>query len=133
MSVIVNIIGITLPKLITLLTILISPTKVSNKLILIVILVGKFLLDYDCGKPGHRGDIYQLTEHLDFDAGELVVTCIQIVPAVIFLVATILMKLWVPFVPGIIAVLIGLSSIIREAIDYIEIRRRNRNADSNNK
>lgn len=103
-----NIIGIMTPKIVSLLTIL---------------------------RPGHSGNIYKLTKGVGFEVGELIVLIIQFIPAVTFLLATILMRTWIPFVPGVIAAFAYFSSIVCCIKDIIVEgkRRRGKNANSNSK
>lgn len=107
-----NIIGFMVPKLVTLMTILIPSFGTGNKLILVVIWLLKCVVDYDVGRPGHSGNIYKLTQGVDFEVGELIVAIVQFIPTAIFLIATIVMRVWISFIPGVIAAIVHLSSII---------------------
>lgn len=127
-----NIIGIMAPKIVSLLTILIPPIGTSNKLILSAIWLLKLIVDYDAAHPGHSGKVYGLTKHVEFEVGEFIVACVQFIPAVIFLGAAILMKTWIPLVPGVISAIIYFASIVSCIKDVIVEgkRRRERNANS---
>lgn len=100
------------PKIISLLTILIPSITVSDKLILVVIWLVKLIIDYDVVRPGHSGFIYKLVYKVKFMVGNLIVGCVQFVPAILFLITTILMKAWIPFISGVIGVIICLIEII---------------------
>lgn len=127
-----NIIGVIVPKLVILLTILIPSIDIKNKIILLVVLSVKLMIDYDVAKPGHSGCIYKLTRKAEFEVGELIVACVQFIPAIIFLTATILMRAWIPFIPGIMGALICFISVVCRIKDAIvESRlRREKNAHS---
>ena len=130
-----NIIGLMVPKLITLLTILIPSINVRDKLILVIIWLAKLIIDYDVARPGHSGNIYKLTKSVEFEIGELIVACVQFISASLFLTVTIMMKTWIPFIPGVVGALIYLGLIvycIKEIIVMSKRRReRNANLDSN--
>lgn len=115
-----NIIGVMGPKLVTLLTILIPSIVIRNKIILLVIWLIAFIIDYDAARPGHNGRIYKLTNCATFEVGELIVALIQFIPHIAFLLATILMRSWIPFIPGIIAVLAYFLFIIECIKDIIK-------------
>lgn len=123
-----------IPKIVSLLTILIPSIGTSNKLVLFTIWLLKLIIDYDAARPGHSGKIYGFTKHMEFEVGELFVACTQFIPAVIFLVATILLKTWIPLVPGIISAIIYFAAIVGCIKDMIVEckRRRERNANSDN-
>lgn len=130
-----NIIGFMVPKLITLLTILIPSIDIRDKLILGIIWFMKLVIDYDAARPGHSGNIYRFTQRVEFEVGELIVALVQFIPAAIFLTATILMKTWIPFIPGVVGALIYLVSIVCCIKDIIveSKRRREKNANSDYK
>jgi len=107
-----NIIGIMGPKLVTLLTILIPTINIMDKVVLVLIWFIKLIVDYDAARPGHSGNVYKLTKGVEIEVGKLMVSIIQFIPAAIFLLATILMRAWNPFVPGVIAALVYFSSIV---------------------
>lgn len=130
-----NIIGIMGPKLVTLLTVLIPSIDTRVKVLLVLIWFIKLIIDYDAARPGHSGNIYKLTKGVEFEVGELIVLVIQFIPAAAFLLATTLMRAWIPFVPGVIAALVYFSSIVCCIKDVIVEgkRRRERNANSDSK
>lgn len=107
-----NIVGILVPKLVTLVTILVPPIDTGDKIVLVLIWFVKLLIDYDAVRPGHSGNIYKLTKGVSFEVGELMVAIVQFIPAAIFLLTVMLMKAWIPFIPGVIAALVCLSSVI---------------------
>lgn len=129
-----NIIGIMGPKLVTLLTILIPSIDTSNKVVLVLIWFIKLVIDYDAARPGHSGNIYKFTKGIKFEFRELLVSIVQFIPAAAFLLFTILMRVWIPFVPGMIAVLVYFSSIVccikNIVVDGKCRRERNANSDS---
>lgn len=130
-----NIIGIMGPKLVTLLAILIPSIDTKEKIVLVLIWFIKLVIDYDAARPGHSGNIYKLIKDIDFEVGELIVAIIQFIPAAAFLLATILMRTWIPVVPGVVAALVYFSAIVCCIKDIIVEgkRRRDRNANSDSK
>lgn len=130
-----NIIGIIGLKLVTLLTIIIPSIDMKDKVVLVLIWLIKLIVDYDAARPGHSGNIYKLTKSVEFEVGKLIVLIIQFIPAAAFLFATTLMRAWIPFLPGVIAVLVYFSLIVCCIKDVIveEKRRRERNANSDSK
>lgn len=76
-------------------------------------------MDYDIARPGHSGNINKRTEKYGLGTGEIVVVCIQFVPALAFIIVSLVFKTWIPAIPGIIAVIIcfcHLALEIKEAI-----------------
>lgn len=130
-----NIIGIMGPKLVTLLTILIPSIDTSDKVVLVLIWFIKLVVDYDAARPGHSGNIHKFTKGIKFEVGELIASIVQFIPVAAFLLATTLMRVWIPFVPGVIAALVYFSSIVCCVKDVIveEKRRRERHANSDSK
>lgn len=130
-----NIIGLMGPKIVSLLMILIPTYEIRHKLFLVFLWIAKLMIDYDAARPGHSGNIYKLTKGVEFEVGELIVLVIQFIPAAAFLLATTLMRAWIPFVPGVIAALVYFSSIVCCIKDVIVEgkRRRERNANSDSK
>ena len=108
-----NIIGLIVPKIVSLLCILIPSISPHDKAILAAIWLFKLIIDYDIAKPGHRGKIYVLTKKVSFEIGELIIIGVQLIPAVVYLVVTVLMGAWIAFVPGVIGIVYCLFSFIR--------------------
>ena len=130
-----NIIGLMGPKIISFLIILIPAYEMKYKLVLVFFWIVKLLVDYDVARPGHGGNVYKLTKKVDFEVGELIVACVQFIPAVVFSASTVVMKTWIPAIPGALATTINFVSIlycIKEVIVEGKHRRK-RNANSNNK
>lgn len=125
-----NIIGFAVPKIVTLLTILIPSIYVRDKIILLAVFFMKLIIDYDAARPGHRGNIYKLTKNAGFAMSELIVACVQFLPALIFLAAAILMKAWIPLIPGAVGALIYLVSVINCVKDVIADSKRRRKEDA---
>lgn len=121
---IMNIIGLIGPKSVTLLIILIPAYELKYKFVLVLIWFLKLVVDYDAARPGHGGNVYKLTKGFEFEVGELIVACIQFVPALIFLLAVILMKTWIPAIPGVLAALMYFASIIWCIKDVIVEKKR---------
>ena len=111
-----------IPKLITLLTILIPSIDTSDRFILIAIWLIRCVIDYDVLRPGHSGNIYKLTKKVEFETGELIVALVQFIPANIFLITTVFMKAWIPFLPGVIATLVYLFILISSIKDVIFLK-----------
>lgn len=131
----VNIIGLMIPKIISLLAILIPSISSESKILLCLIWFITLLTDYDIARPAHNGNIYKLTKNASYEIGELVAQCIRLVPASIFLALTIMTKAWIPIVVGAISVFATLQAIflcLKNLLDEKK-RRRERNATSNYK
>mgnify|MGYP005766234689 CR=1 FL=1 len=129
-----NIIGIMGPKLVTLLTILIPSIDTRDKIVLILIWFIKLTVDYDAARPGHSGNVYKLTKNVNFEVGELIVSIFQFIPAAAFLLAVILMRTWIPFVPGVVSASVYFYAIVSCIKDIIVEgkRRKARNANPDN-
>lgn len=115
----INTIALMQPKIVTLLTILIPHIGFRSKLILSAIWLLKLIIDCDTARPQRSGKIYRLTEHMNYKIRELIVTFIQAIPAIIFLIAAILMKTWIPLIPGVISIIVWSICIIECIIDII--------------
>lgn len=130
-----NIIGLMGSKIVSLLMILIPTYEIKHKLILVFLWIVKLMIDYDAARPGHGGNVYKLTKKVEFEVGELIVSIVQFIPAIVFSISTVVMKTWIPAIPGALATTINFVSIlycIKEVI--VEGKhRRERNANSNNK
>ena len=130
-----NIIGLMGPKIISLLIILIPAYEMKYKLVLVFLWIVKLMVDYDVARPGHGGNVYKLTKKVDFEVGELIVACVQFIPAVVFSASTVVIKTWIPAIPGALTTTINFVSIlccIKEVIVEGK-RRRDRNANSDSK
>lgn len=129
-----NIIGLIVPKIISILTIWIPPIGIKSKIILSALWLIKLIVDYDIARPGHSGNIYKLTKKMNFEVGEFIVSCIQFFPAMTFLLATVVMEAWIPAIPVIVVVFIYFTSIIWHIKDAImeKKRRGNKNTNLNN-
>lgn len=130
-----NIIGLMGPKLVSLLMTLIPEYETKHKLLLVCLWFLKLIVDYDTAKPGHRGNIYKLTKNVEFEVGELIVAGIQFIPALAFLMTTVILKTWISAIPGTVAAIINFVSILGCIKDVIieKRRRKERNANSNYK
>lgn len=129
-----NTIGLMGPKIISLLMILIPEYELKYKIVLLFLWIVKLVVDYDAARPGHGGNVYKLTKCVEFEVGELIVACVQFIPAILFSAATIVMRTWIPAIPGAIATLINFASILWCIKDVIVEgkRRKERNANSDN-
>lgn len=130
-----NIIGLMGPKIVSLLIILIPEYELKYKIVLLILWIVKLVVDYDAARPGHGGNVYKLTKHVEFEVGELIVACVQFIPAILFSAATVVMRTWIPAIPGALATLINFASILWCIKDVIVEgkRRRERNANSDSK
>lgn len=130
-----NIIGLMGPKIVSLLMILIPTYEIKHKLILVILWILKLMIDYDAARPGHGGNIYKLTKKVEFEVGELIVASVQFIPAIVFSIFTVVMKTWIPAIPGAVATIINFASILWCIKDVIVEgkRRRERNANSDSK
>lgn len=126
-----NIIGIFVPKLISLLMIGVSSVEIRGKVMLLAIWFLKLILDYDAAKPGHRGAIYGFARKIKGEIDELLVGLIQLIPAVVFLVITIRIKAWLLLIPGVIKAADHTIFIFYCINDIFAGRRRRKNAGSN--
>lgn len=130
-----NIIGLMGPKIVSLLMILIPTYETKHKLILVFLWIVKLMIDYDAARPGHGGNVYRLTKKVEFEVGELIVSIVQFIPAIVFSIFTVVMKTWIPAIPGAVATIINFVSILWCIKDVIVEgkRRRERNANSDSK
>lgn len=130
-----NIIGLMGPKIVSLLMILIPTYEIKHKLILVFLWIVKLMIDYDAARPGHGGNVYKLTKKVEFEVGELIVSIVQFMPAIVFSISTVVMKTWIPAIPGAVATIINFASILWCIKDVIVEgkRRRERNAYSDSK
>lgn len=130
-----NIIGLMGPKIFSLLMILIPTYEIKHKLILVFLWIVKLMIDYDAARPGHGGNVYKLTKKVEFEVGQLIVSIVQFMPAIVFSISTVVMKTWIPAIPGAVATIINFASILWCIKDVIVEgkRRRERNANSDSK
>lgn len=130
-----NIIGLMGPKIVSLLMILIPTYEIKHKLILVFLWIIKLMIDYDAARPGHGGNVYKLTKKVEFEVGELIVSIVQFIPAIVFSISTVVMKTLIPAIPGAVATIINFASILWCIKDVIVEgkRRRERNANSDSK
>ena len=102
---ILNIIGILSPKILSLLAILIPKIPAENKYILLLIWIIKLIIDLDVHRPGHSGNLYKMVKGMRNETGDTLVRFLEFLPAVVFVIATVVMRAWIAFVPGVIGLL----------------------------
>lgn len=100
-----NVIGIMVPKIVSLLTIWIPPYGIVAKLILTAIWIAKLVADFDYHQPGHSGKVYKLTEKFSFDVQMVVVKCIGLILPLIFIYVAFRFEAWIPLAMGIMSVI----------------------------
>ena len=120
-------------EIIPLLTVWIPSYNIAHKLILTVVLLIKFIIDYDVARPGHNGNIFKLMKNLTFETGNIVVVCIQFMSALVFLILSSILKAWLPTICGVLAAVIYILKIAYEIKETIigGKRRRKRNTNTN--
>lgn len=121
-----NVIGIVVPKLLSLVMIFCSSIDIRGKLSLLALWFLKLILDFSSARPGHSGAIYQFTRNFSFETGELVVNGILFVLSLLFLAGTIQMQAWLPMVPGTIAAVRHMIETAQCIKDIILARKRRR-------
>lgn len=115
-----NVIGLFIPKIISLLMIWIPTYDIKYKLVLFVIWTIKLLIDYSVSQPGHRGRIYKITSSVSFEFGELIITLFQLAPAVVFLIFSLYAKTWMPCLVGSITVTLLFFQLIQDIMEVIK-------------
>ncbi len=119
-----NVIGVFAPKIVSFFIIWLSPVCLENKAILTIIWLIKLIIDYDVAKPSHRGVVYKAVRKMEIESAELVVNCIQFMPAILFLIMVFTMGTEVLLIPGVIAVLVHIVLIISCIKDIKDKRKR---------
>lgn len=100
-----NVIGIMVPKIVSLLTIWIPPYGIVAKLILTAIWIAKLVADFDYHQPGHSGKVYKLTNKLSDNTQMNVVLGIELILPLIFIYVAFRFEAWIPLAMGILSVI----------------------------
>ena len=110
-----SVVPILMGKIIFLMTILVPPYSLKNKHILLGILMLRYVLDICEHSEGFK----KLIGYEDDAVGALIVRSIQLLLAVVFLIAAIILKAWIPLVPGAFSVMV-LFFDIKDQIEYLK-------------
>ena len=116
-----NIIGLMVPKIISLLVILLPNYNVKQKMILIGIWVLKFVISYEAAKQNHG-----------WKFKNVVIRYLYFIPDVIFVVTAARMNAWIPTILGVMTVLLDTALLIETIVQTIvrKKQRRKRNASA---